>query len=178
MIKYTRNIIELNEGEIVVITDDNYVIHDEFDNTINKEITRKRQEFKLETLEIGQTLAEKRMNQAMNAIENLTAKYDNPKYVAAIEEAKYAVANRNIARLDEAAEMFETILANDWNGEMISVTKVNGKTVEMPSYYMNVGKQTAEEKNGGYTISSLNEQQLVYFIGESLRNAADALASY
>lgn len=38
MIKYTRNIIELNEGEIVVITDDNYVIHDEFDNTINKEI--------------------------------------------------------------------------------------------------------------------------------------------
>ena len=39
MLKYTRNIIELEEGEIVVITDEDYVIHDEFDNTINKEIT-------------------------------------------------------------------------------------------------------------------------------------------
>jgi len=38
--------------------------------TINKEITRKRQEFDLETLDyIGQTLAEKRMTQAIAAIE-------------------------------------------------------------------------------------------------------------
>lgn len=33
-------------------------------NTINKEITRKRQEFDLETLELGQTLAEKRAQEA------------------------------------------------------------------------------------------------------------------
>ena len=147
-------------------------------NTINKEITRKRQEFKLETLEIGQTLAEKRMNQAMNAIDNLVEKYNDPKYEAAITATKYAVANQKIAQLDDAAAMFEDILAKSWNGEMISVTKVNGKVIEMPSYYMNVGKQTAEPKNGGYTIGSLNELQLVYFIGECLRDAADALASY
>ena len=38
MIKYTRNIIELEEGETVVITDSNYEIHDEFDNPVNKDI--------------------------------------------------------------------------------------------------------------------------------------------
>ena len=37
--------------------------------TINKEITRKREEFGLETLELGQTLAEKRMLQAEEALE-------------------------------------------------------------------------------------------------------------
>ena len=150
-------------------------------NTINKEITRKREEFNLETLEIGQTLASKRLNQAMNAIDNLTKKYiaeGNTKYAEAIEAAKYAVANQKIAQLDEAASMFEAILAGDWNGQMMTVTKVNGKIVEMPTYYVNVGKQTSETKNGGYRIDSLNEQQLVYFIGECLRDAADALASY
>ena len=147
-------------------------------NSINKEITRKREEFKLETLEIGQTLGEKRMNQALNAIDNLVEKYDDPKYNAAIETTKRAIANRNIAQLDEAAEMFEEILAQMWNGDMITVTKVSGKTMEMQSYYINVGKQTAEPKNGGYKISSLDEQQLVYFIGECLRDAADALATY
>jgi len=147
-------------------------------NTINKEITRKRQEFQLETLEIGQTLASKRMNQAMNAIEKLTDKYSDPKYAAAIEATKYAVANQKIAQLDEAAGMFEEILADEWNGQTKKITKVSGKVVEVPSYYVNVGKQTAEPKHGGYTIGSLNEQELVYFIGECLRNAADALASY
>ena len=150
-------------------------------NTINKEITRKREEFNLETLEIGQTLAAKRMNQAMNAIDNLTEKYiaeGNTKYAEAIEAAKYAVANQKIAQLDEAATMFEAILSADWDGQMMNVTKVNGKVVEMPTYYVNVGKQTSEAKNGGYRIDSLNEQQLVYFIGECLRDAADALASY
>lgn len=39
--------------------------------TINKEITRKRQEFDLETLELGQTLAEKRIGQARSALEEI-----------------------------------------------------------------------------------------------------------
>lgn len=39
-------------------------------NTINKEITRKREEFDLETLELGQTLAEKRALEAENGAEN------------------------------------------------------------------------------------------------------------
>ncbi len=147
-------------------------------NTINKEITRKREEFNLETLEIGQTLASKRMNQAMTAIDELTEKYANTKYEAAIEAAKFAVANQKIAQLEEAAAMFEAIRDESWDGQKINVTKVNGKVVEKPSYYVNVTKQTAEEKDGGYRIDSLNEMQLIYFIGECLRNAATALASY
>ena len=39
--------------------------------TINKEITRKREEFELETLEIGQTLAEKRIGEAEAALKAL-----------------------------------------------------------------------------------------------------------
>ncbi len=150
-------------------------------NTINKEITRKREEFQLETLEIGQTLASKRMNQAMNAIANLSDKYiaeGDTRYAEAIEAAKYAVANQKIAQLDEAANMFEVILNDIWDKQMIDVTKVNGQVITMPSYYKNVCKQTAETKNGGYRIDSLNEQQLVYFISECLKDAADALASY
>ncbi|MBR3895370.1 MAG: extracellular solute-binding protein [Clostridia bacterium] len=150
-------------------------------NTINKEITRKREEFQLETLEIGQTLASKRMNQAMNAIDNLTKKYiaeGDTRYTEAIEAAKYAVANQKIAQLGEAANMFETILSQMWDGKMIDVTKVNGQVVSMPSYYKNVCKQTAESQNGGYRIDSLNEQQLVYFISVCFNDAAKALTSY
>jgi len=42
--------------------------------TINKEITRKREEFGLETLELGQTLTEKRLKQVMDAYEEATKK--------------------------------------------------------------------------------------------------------
>jgi hypothetical protein len=147
-------------------------------NTINKEITRKRQEFKLETLEIGQTLASKRMNQAMNAIDRLMENYGSDKFNAAITATKYAVANQNIIRLNEAASMFEALRDEAWDGSYKDIVKVNGKTVTVPTYYINVGKQTAEEKDGGYTIGSLNELQLLYFIGQSLRDAANALASY
>ena len=50
-------------------------------NTINKEITRKREEFGLETLDyIGQTLAQKRMTQAISELE------------AAKESSSYAAA--------------------------------------------------------------------------------------
>jgi len=147
-------------------------------NTINKEITRKRQEFKLETLEIGQTLASKRMNQAMNAIEKLTEKYANDKYSAAITATKYAVANQNPIRLDEASAMFADLRDEIYDGSTKEIVKVNGKTVVVPTYYNNVGKQTAETKNGGYEISSLNEIELLYFIGQCLSDAAEALRSY
>jgi hypothetical protein len=41
-------------------------------NTINKEITRKRSEFDLETLDyVGQTLAQKRMTQAIGVLEEI-----------------------------------------------------------------------------------------------------------
>ncbi len=55
-------------------------------NAINKEITRKRAEFNYETLEIGQTLADKRVSQALELIETLEG-YDDAKaaVIAAME---------------------------------------------------------------------------------------------
>ncbi len=155
-------------------------------NTINTEIIRKREEFGLETLELGQKLPTKRMNQVTEAIRYLNEKYDNSVYKEAIESAKYAIANanadkpseKNILQIEEAAALFAEILDSKWDKTMISVTKVDGLVVEKPSYYVNVGKQTMEQKDGGYRIDSLNELQLVYFISEALTDAAEALDSY
>lgn len=67
-------------------------------NAINKEITRKRAEFDYETLEVGQTLADKRSSQALELMEMLGG-YDDAKAAAraAIEaedaEALYAAAD-------------------------------------------------------------------------------------
>ena len=162
-------------------------------NTINNEITRKREEFKLETLEIGQTLASKRMDQAMVAMD-LLSEINNAKYGAAIEEALYAIANadKKILPLDEASATFAAFLEYDYvsdlnaveNDENLSNVMKTAKMAEIIekvktyAFFKNVTKQTAERKNGGYTIDSLNEQQLVYFVTECLRNAADAQATY
>jgi hypothetical protein len=168
-------------------------------NTINKEITRKREEFKLETLEIGQTLASKRMNQAMNAIDALTKLVgENSKYKDMIEATKYAIANEKIDQLDDASLAFSATLSRNYvaelnaiqtNKALSSTEKTSAakavieelkaaKNADSNHFFVYVSKQTAEVKNGGYRIDSLNEQELVYFIAECLRNAADALASY
>ena len=62
-------------------------------NTINKEITRKREEFGLETLEIGQTLKEKRRDQAKEAIQALRD--------AGLEDAA-ALADKALRTADDA----------------------------------------------------------------------------
>ncbi len=149
-------------------------------NTINTEITRKREEFNLETLQIGQTLADKRTVQILAAIDALIA-INETKYANAISDAKYAVANKKITQIYEAQAAFEVLLKADWEAagsETMQITKVNGETVTVPTYFVNVTKQTAEERNGGYSISDLNEQQLVYFIAECLEDTADALSTY
>ena len=71
-------------------------------NLINKEIIRKRTEFDLENLEIGQTLAEKRMEQASLAIDELdeSVKASNQ---AALDAAAAAIANENIEELKAAS---------------------------------------------------------------------------
>ena len=62
-------------------------------NTINKEITRKRDEFDLETLEVGQTLADKRIAQIKSALEALTsdAKTAYAEQIKAVNDALAAV---------------------------------------------------------------------------------------
>ncbi len=73
-------------------------------NTINKEITRKREEFGLETLEIGQTLAAKRLGQASEALEEIT----NASFSAQIDAAKAAILTEtDIEAISAAADALE-----------------------------------------------------------------------
>ena len=162
-------------------------------NTINKEITRKREEFKLETLEIGQTKAEKRQGQVLKAMEALE-KLNGSKYAAAIDDAKYAIANDRIDQLQETAEAFSAFLSYDYLADLRVIENENiekaAKSSKIEkfnqtlrdnysdSFFVSVAKQTAEPKNGGYEIESLNEEQLVYFISVCLDDIAKALASY
>lgn len=73
----------------------------EYINDINKEITRKRTEFNLETLKIGETLASKRLAQAVGAIGELDDSIRNSDAVAAVLAA---IESEDIAQLREAAE--------------------------------------------------------------------------
>ncbi len=70
-------------------------------NAINKEITRKRSEFDYETLEIGQTLAEKRSEQAVAIMDTLSG-YDSEK-TAALD----AITAESAEGLRAAADAFE-----------------------------------------------------------------------
>ena len=72
----------------------------EYINTINKEINRKRTEFNLETLEIGQTLASKRLGQAADAIAELD---DSAKSSAPVAAASEAIGSGNIEEIRAAA---------------------------------------------------------------------------
>lgn len=69
-------------------------------NAINKEITRKRAEFDYETLAVGQTLAEKRSDQAIELMDTLSG-YENEK-----AQAKAAIEAEDEVALRAAANAF------------------------------------------------------------------------
>ncbi len=78
-------------------------------NTINKEITRKRAEFGLETLEIGQTLADKRLTQALEALDALSADAKQ-KYSAEIARAKEVINSLETTKAYVADEKINELL--------------------------------------------------------------------
>ena len=83
---------------------------------INKELTRKREEFGFETLEVGQTLADKRLDQAIEAL-NAIEGSDRNANVDVIERAETAIESKNASAIKSAsealnsanAELFKTI---------------------------------------------------------------------
>lgn len=129
-------------------------------NTINNEITRKRKEFLLETLEIGQTLADKREAQAMEAL-NLLAEKDES-YKSILETVRIGSDDADMIMLTEAA--------NELNAKL--------NTADAASYTVKVNRQDQESKNGGYRISSLSTEQLIYFAATCLTDAVAALRTY
>ena len=70
-------------------------------NNINKEISRKRTEFHLETLEIGQTLADKRIGQAIEVIENMDESVKSAN-AAALDAAVSAMNEKDIELMEAA----------------------------------------------------------------------------
>ncbi len=141
-------------------------------NTINKEISRKREEFKLEILEVGTTLFDKRLGQAEEAISVLKEQYNNAAYAELFAEAEAAFVNLKISNDDEAIEKRLRVVADMFKSQL----PAEGEGT--PSYFVRVSKQTAEPKNGGYEIDSLTEQQLLYFTAQCFTDAANALATY
>ncbi len=118
-------------------------------NIINKEISRKRTEFGLETLEQGETLASKRLAQASAALEVLEDKESGMKSL--ISSVKTAIKSEDIPMLKEAAE---TVM------DKTSVDKsVNIKDAELD-------------------IEDLTTKQLLYYVYIALSDAAAALATY
>ncbi len=150
-------------------------------NTINAEITRKRQEFNLETVELGSTLAEKRSNQIREALDLLEGMDKISEESEIYKQAMYGIVNQNVDTLRIAAQMFRDQLASKYDGSTKEITKVSGKKATVPSYFVNVNKQTlpeAKDGSGGYEIASLSELELLYFIAEALEDTANAYESY
>ena len=115
---------------------------------INKEITRKRAEFGLETLEQGQTLASKRFDQAKAAAEELANR--NANYTALSEKIVYATKTNDSAYIHAIAE------------EVMALTAVDSSVI--------ITK--------GPDITEFTEAQLLYYISVALSDAADALLTY
>ena len=151
-------------------------------NTINAEITRKRQEFNLETVELGSTLAEKRSDQIREALRVLEERGLIQKKSEIYEQTMYGIVNQDVENLTLASQLFENLLMSKYDGSSTKeIVKVSGKKVTVASYYVNVNKQTlpeAKDGSGGYEIASLSELELLYFITEALKDTAEAYTSY
>ena len=118
--------------------------------TINKEITRKRAEFGLETLEAGETLADKRLGQAKAAAEEL--KDRNASYSDAYDRVMVAVKSE------------DDVTLNNVSDEIMAMTDASlSDTVRI-------------SKNPN--IRNLSDQELLYYIAVALSDAAAALLTY
>lgn len=90
--------------------------------TINKEITRKRSEFGLETLEVGQTLASKRMDEATELIKALNAS-DAASYEKVLTDTKNSIATGTAVSLREAVDSLKAADANLFGDIIVKLTQ-------------------------------------------------------
>ncbi|MBQ7338102.1 MAG: extracellular solute-binding protein [Clostridia bacterium] len=130
-------------------------------NSINKEINRKRAEFKLETLEIGQTLADKRITQAITALEILG---EDDAYFTDLSITVSAAFS------DE-----EIVLLQDYSDQLMEKLS----SVDESTYFVKVSRQDqAKKSDGGYDIDELSYEQMIYFAAQCIADAANALSTY
>ena len=104
--------------------------------TINKEITRKRAEFELETVDyVGQTLLDKRMLQATDALDaDIKAMGDSSAYAALIAAARSAIEVKDSVALSNAAAQLQAANATAFAA---SVTALQNASVTAADYEVN-----------------------------------------
>ena len=103
-------------------------------STINKEITRKRAEFGLETLELGQTLLEKRLGQVEEAYEQDIKNMNDSQIAAAaaaLQMMKDGIRKENAEMLNTATKMFAEL---DATGFARTVTALQKAETVMRKY--------------------------------------------
>lgn len=135
--------------------------------TINKEITKKRQEFGLETLDTGSTKATKRMGQVTDLLETLESSSGyNASYDDIISDTRSVLKSKEAAAMLVLAERYESLIASvDPTGtiaseEIASVRESRGCASYEAYEYV---KETATS---------------LYYIRQYLTDAANALNSY
>jgi hypothetical protein len=125
--------------------------------TINKEITRKRAEFGLETLEQGETLADKRLGQAKAAAAELIAR----------DPANEALADKIVA----AAKGEDPVTLKALSEEILAMLSAEEiKSCEEKVRITKGPDITDKEK--------INDTQLLYYVSVALMDAAEAIESY
>ena len=135
--------------------------------TINKEITKKRNEFNLETLEIGQTKASKRIAPVTGLLNDITESSSyNSSYDSIITSARQAI------RSEEAAAM---LVASEQLRGMLSMVDPSGKIAEGEI-------ASVKEKYNCYSFEVYEYIEefatQIYYAAEYLEDAAEALNSY
>jgi hypothetical protein len=118
--------------------------------TINKEITRKRAEFGLETLEQGETLASKRLAQATAALEELKSRNLKP-YDSFYDELTSAIRGEDSATLNALSEKIMT-----YTSDLSATVRISK----------------------GPDITGLKDNELLFYVATALSDAAAALLTY
>jgi hypothetical protein len=108
-------------------------------NTINKEISRKREEFGLETLEIGQTLADKRIAEVSALLESFENRDAYASAIKAIEDAIAKTPDETKSGveqeyLDELQAARDGLAAADANAFATIITKLDEAIAAFISY--------------------------------------------
>lgn len=141
-------------------------------SAINKEVTRKRKEFDLETLLSGQTLAEKRMEQAIDAMNGLSASLKST-YEAEITAAKKAIEAKDADALLDAAKAFAAAVKANGGYRYSDTASVSEVTIgytaldsdDEPIWVVTV-------KSSGKTVESGSDAWTVLMISKYLYDAA------
>ena len=134
---------------------------------INDEITRKRAEFGLETLAVGQTLASKRLDQAVEAAAELKSR--NSKYKTVYDEITGDIVKSNDSAYIKAY-VAELLVEYSVTEEMLEGDALIAKCDELNT---SMGRIST-----GLDLDKLNETKLVSYVAVALHDAAMALDTY